>query len=207
MLVQFWFDPACPFCWVTSRWLVRVAPHRDLDVEWLPISLLEKNRTREGEPFFADVSASHGMLRVVEAVREAGHADRIGDLYTELGRALHVDDVPVDLRGILSDLDLDERLAGAASDSRYDVAIRAAMRDGLSLVGDAVGTPIIAVQRPDGSGRVGLFGPVITRLPDVDASARLWDGFMAMVGTDGFYELKRTRAEAPELLSPSDLSG
>jgi len=207
MLVQFWFDPACPFCWVTSRWLVRVAPHRALDIEWLPISLLEKNGTREGEPFFAEVSASHGMLRVVEAVREAGHADRIGDLYTELGRALHVDDVPVDLRGILSDLDLDERLAGAASDRRYDVAIRAAMRDGLSLVGDAVGTPIIAVQRPDGSGRVGLFGPVITRLPDVDASLRLWDGFMAMVGTDGFYELKRTRAEAPEVLSPSDLSG
>jgi hypothetical protein len=207
MPVQFWFDPACPFCWVTSRWLVRVAPHRGLDIEWLPISLLEKNRTREGEPFFAEVSASHGMLRVVEAVREAGHADRIGDLYTALGRALHVDDVPVDLRGILTDLDLDERLAGAATDSRYDVAIRAAMRDGLSLVGDAVGTPIIAVQRPDGSGRVGLFGPVITRLPDVDASLRLWDGFMAMVGTDGFYELKRTRAEAPEVLSPSDLSG
>jgi hypothetical protein len=207
MHVQYWFDPACPFCWVTSRWLVRVAPHRGLDIEWLPISLLEKNGTREGEPFFAEVSASHGMLRVIEAVREAGHADRIGDLYTALGRALHVDDVPVDLRTVLCDLGLDKRLASAADDRRHDVAIRAAMDDGLALVGDAVGTPIIAVQRSDGSGRVGLFGPVITRLPDVDASLRLWDGFLAMVETDGFYELKRTRAEAPETLASSDLSG
>jgi hypothetical protein len=207
MHVQFWFDPACPFCWMTSRWLVRVQPHRDLDIEWLPISLLEKNGTREGEPFFAEVTASHGMLRVVEALRAAGHADRIGDLYTELGRALHVDEVAVDLRATLCAIGLDKRFAQAADDERHDVAIRESMEDGLGLVGDAVGTPIIAVPRSDGSGRVGLFGPVITALPDVEASLRLWDGFIAMVETDGFYELKRTRREAPEMLSPAELSG
>ena len=207
MQVQFWFDPACPFCWVTSRWLVRVAPHRDLAVEWLPISLLMKNGTREGEPFFAEVTASHGMLRVVEAVRAAGHADRIGDLYTALGRALHVDEVPVDLRATLRTVGLDPDLAAAADDARFDVDIRAAMDDGLALVGDAVGTPIVAVERPDGSGRIGLFGPVITVLPDVDASLRLWDGFLAMVATDGFFELKRTRTEAPARLRPDDLDG
>jgi 2-hydroxychromene-2-carboxylate isomerase len=207
MHVQFWFDPACPFCWMTSRWLVRVQPHRDLDIEWLPISLLEKNGTREGEPFFAEVTASHGMLRVVEALRAAGHADRIGDLYTELGRALHVDEVPVDLRAVLSGLGLDKRFAQAADDERHDAAIRESMEDGLGLVGSAVGTPIIAVPRSDGSGRVGLFGPVITALPDVESSLRLWDGFIAMVETDGFYELKRTRREAPEILSPAQLSG
>jgi 2-hydroxychromene-2-carboxylate isomerase len=207
MHVQFWFDPACPFCWMTSRWLVRVQPHRDLDIEWLPISLLEKNGTREGEPFFAEVTASHGMLRVVEALRAAGHADRIGDLYTELGRALHVDEVAVDLRAVLNSLGLDKRFAQAADEERHDAAIRESMEDGLGLVGDAVGTPIIAVPRSDGSGRVGLFGPVITALPDVEASLRLWDGFIAMVETDGFYELKRTRREAPEMLSPAELSG
>ena len=207
MKVQFWFDPACPFCWVTSRWLVRVAPHRDLDVEWLPISLLMKNGTREGEPFFAEVTASHGMLRVVEAVRAAGHAHRIGDLYTALGRAVHVDEVPVDLRATLSAVGLDPELAEAADDARLDVDIRAAMDDGLALVGDAVDTPIVAVERPDGTGRIGLFGPVITLLPDVDASLRLWDGFLAMVATDGFFELKRTRTEAPARLRPSDLDG
>ena len=207
MKVQFWFDPACPFCWMTSRWLVRVAKHRDLAVEWLPISLLRKNDTREGEPFFAEVTASHGMLRVVEAVRAAGHGDRIGDLYTEMGRALHVDGVPVDMPAVLEGLGLDEGLADAADDVRYDAAIATAMDDGLSLVGDAVGTPIVAVERPDGGGRVGLFGPVITVLPDVEASLRLWDGFLAMVATDGFFELKRTRAEAPERVAPSDLHG
>ena len=93
MPVQFWFDPACPFCWMTSRWLVRVAAHRDLDIEWLPISLLRKNGTREGEPFFAEVSASHGMLRVVEAVREAalrqGLLDGLGDGAIDQRPAVH----------------------------------------------------------------------------------------------------------------------
>lgn len=206
MHVQFWFDPACPFCWVTSRWLVRVAPHRDLTVEWLPISLLMKNGTREGEPFFAEVTASHGMLRVVEALRAAGGEDRIGDLYTELGRALHVDLEPVDLPAVLERLGLDRGLAAAADDPAFDAPVRAAMDDGLSLVGDAVGTPIVAVPGPNGQ-RVGLFGPVITVLPDVEASLRLWDGFLAMVATEGFYELKRTRAEAPVRLGPDDLHG
>lgn len=207
MKVQFWFDPACPFCWVTSRWLVRVAAHRDLDVEWLPISLLMKNGTREGEPFYAEVSASHGMLRVVEAVRAAGHADRVGDLYTALGRTLHVDETAVDLPATLTELGLDPDLADAADDARFDVDIRTAMDDGLALVGDAVGTPIIAVERPGGAGRIGLFGPVITVLPDVEGSLRLWDGFLAMVATDGFFELKRTRTEAPVRLHPGDLDG
>jgi hypothetical protein len=207
MHVQFWFDPACPFCWMTSRWLVRVAAHRDIEIEWLPISLLVKNGTREGEPFFAEVSASHGMLRVVEAVREAGRADRIGDLYTEFGRQLHVLGEPVDLPSALEGLGLDRTLARAADDERFDAAIRRAMDDGLSLVGDAVGTPIVAVERPDGSGRIGLFGPVITELPDVAASLRLWDGFLAMVSIDGFFELKRTRTVAPVRLTEADLQG
>jgi len=207
MHVQFWFDPACPFCWMTSRWLVRVAAHRDVSIEWLPISLKFKNDTQEGQPFFAEVTASHGMLRVVEAVRASGHEDRIGDLYTALGRALHVDQGPVDLPSVLTGLGLDPGLAAAADDERYDVAIRTAMDDGLTLVGGDVGTPIVAVERPDGSGRIGLFGPVITVLPDVEASLRLWDGFLAMVATDGFFELKRTRTEGPLRLTPADLNG
>jgi protein-disulfide isomerase-like protein with CxxC motif len=207
MHVQFWFDPACPFCWMTSRWLVRVAAHRELDIEWLPISLLVKNGTREGEPFFVQVTASHGMLRVVEAVRAAGHADRVGDLYTELGRQLHVEGDEVDLPGTLERLGLDRGLARAADDERFDAAIRTAMDDGLALVGDAVGTPIVAVERADGAGRIGLFGPVITELPDVAGSLRLWDGFLAMVATDGFFELKRTRTVAPTRLTDADLHG
>jgi len=207
MHVQFWFDPACPFCWMTSCWLVRVAAQRDVTITWSPISLLMKNDTREGEPFFAEVTASHGMLRTVAALEADGHGDRIGELYTELGRVLHVEGGTVDLRAVLSGLELDPAFAAAAGDDAHDAAIRASMDEGLALVGDAVGTPIIAVERPDGKGRVGLFGPVITELPDVAASLRLWDGFLAMVATDGFFELKRTRSEAPARLTPADLNG
>jgi predicted DsbA family dithiol-disulfide isomerase len=204
MRVQLWFDPVCPFCWMTSRWLVRVAPERDLAVEWLPISLLMKNELAPGERFFEECTASHGMLRVIESVREAGHDEQVGAIYTELGRHLHVRRDQPDLPAILAALDLDVAHAEAADDVRFDAAIRAAMDDGLALVGDDVGTPIIALTRADGV-RVGLFGPVITDLPDLDASLRLWDGFVAMVETDGFFELKRTRTAQPARLSESDL--
>ena len=207
MHVRFWFDPACPFCWITSRWLVRVATQREVTIEWSPISLLLKNGTREGEPFFAEVTASHGMLRTVEALRAAGQGHRIGELYTELGRVLHVEGTTVDLRAVLTRLGLDPAFAAAADDAEHDAAVRTSMDEGLALVGDAVGTPIIAVDRPDGTGRIGLFGPVITELPDVEASLRLWDGFLAMVATDGFFELKRTRSSAPARLTHADLNG
>ena len=207
MHVRFWFDPACPFCWITSRWLVRVATQREVTIEWSPISLLLKNGTGEGEPFFAEVTASHGMLRTVEALRAAGQEHRIGELYTELGRVLHVEGTTVDLRAVLTGLGLDPAFAAAADDAEHDAAVRTSMDEGLALVGDAVGTPIIAVDRPDGTGRIGLFGPVITELPDVEASLRLWDGFLAMVATDGFFELKRTRSSAPARLTHADLNG
>ena len=109
-----------------------------------------------------------------------------------------------DLVAILAGLGLDVAHAAAADDERFDAAIRTAMDDGLALVGDDVGTPIIAVGRPDGS-RMGLFGPVITELPDLEASLRLWDGFVAMAATDGFFELKRTRSASPDRLAESDL--
>jgi 2-hydroxychromene-2-carboxylate isomerase len=206
--VQLWFDPVCPFCWMTSRWLVRVAAQRELTIEWLPISLLLKNASQPGDRFHDEVVVSHGLLRVVEAVREAGHGDRIGDLYTAFGREIHVTGDEVDVSSVLAGLGLDTAFARAVDDERYDAAIRRAMDDGLALVGDQVGTPIIAVERPGGSGeRVGLFGPVITRLPDPEASLRLWDGFLAMVATDGFFELKRTRDAAPERLTEDDLHG
>jgi len=204
MHVQLWFDPACPFCWMTSRWLVRVAAERDLEVEWLPISLLLKAHPEPGTRLFDEYTRSHGMLRVVESLREAGHAGSIGALYTELGRHLHVRRDEPDLVAILAGLGIDPAHAAATDDERFDGAIRRAMDDGLGLVGDDVGTPIIAVERADGH-RVGLFGPVITRLPDVAASLRLWDGFIAMVATDGFFELKRTRTGRLARLSEADL--
>ncbi len=206
MRVQLWFDPACPFCWITSRWLVRVAPHRDLTLDWQAISLLVKNGAGPDHPFYAQLVESHGLLRVVESVRAAGQAERIGDLYTEYGRHLHVRKDAVDVVAILSRLGLAAEHAAAVEDTSFDAAISAAMEDGLGLVGDDVGTPIIAVERPNRPGvRMGLFGPVITDVPDLEGSLRLWDGFMAMVSVDGFFELKRTRTGSPVTLNEEDL--
>ena len=193
---------------MTSQWLIRVAALRDLDVELLPISLMVKNASTPENPYHEAVVASHGLLRVMEAVRAAGHAGRLGDLYTEMGRRLHArGEDRADAAEVLAAVGLDPALAAAAADDpALDEPIRAAMDAGLALVGDDVGTPIIAVAHPDRPEvEVGLFGPVITELPDEAASLRLWDGFLAMVATDGFFELKRTRTAAPDRLDESDL--
>lgn len=199
--VEFWFDPACPFCWMTSRWLVDVARDRELDIDWQPISLMFKNNPPQDSPFYPRVSFTRDLLRVVESVRAAGHSDQIGALYTEFGRRIHHQDMPIfdtgEIATILLGLDLDRSHADAVNDESFDAAIKLAMAEGLSLVGDDVGTPIIAVTGR--SGRVGLFGPVITVLPNEHDRLRLWDGFLAMVDTPGFFELKRTRIESPDM--------
>lgn len=203
--VDFWFDPICPFCWATSRWINRVAPERDLDITWRPISLLIKNGIDDpSHPYFAAASRGLQLLRVVEAVRASGRADRIGDLYTEFGRHIHHrNELDFDVAAVLERLGLDAGLAEALDDEAWDDAITAAMADGLSLTGDDVGTPLIAVGRPHG--RVGAFGPVITEVPDVAGSVDLWDGFVTIIDAPGFFELKRTRTHAPALLDESDL--
>ena len=204
MKVEYWFDPICPFCWMTSRWINRVAPARDLEIEWRPISLLFKNGMGEDHPFYAKASRTRNLLRVVESVRAAGHGDRIGELYTALGTRIHLrGEIEFDVAAVLTEVGLDPSHAAALDDESFDDAIRSAMADGLALTGTDVGTPIIAI---DGAtGRVGMFGPVITVLPAADAALRLWDGFVAMAETDGFYELKRTRTVSPDMSTiPSD---
>jgi len=197
--VQFWFDPACPWCWVTSRWLDDVADKRGFEVDWQPISLLFKNEPDPDSEYYDGVVGTHGMLRVVEATRAAGHEARIGRLYTALGRRIH-DEGTSDfaVQDALREADLPEELAAAKDDPSWDEQIRTRMQVGLDLVGDDVGTPIIAVDGPDG-GRVGLFGPVISQRPTGQAALDLWDGFVQMVAVPGFWELKRTRTEGPQL--------
>ena len=199
--VEFWFDPACPFCWMTSRWLVDVSKDRNLDIDWQPISLMFKNNPPLDSPFYLRASFTRDLLRVVESVRAAGHGDQIGALYTEFGRRIHHQDTPIfdhdEVAAILLGLGLDTAHAAALNDESFDAAIKLGMAEGLSLVGDDVGTPIIAVTGRQG--RVGLFGPVITALPDEEDRLRLWDGFLAMVDAPGFFELKRTRKDSPDM--------
>lgn len=198
MHVTFWFDPSCPFCWMTSRWVVAVAPHRELDIDWQPISLFIKNDPPTDSPTYAKASRARDLLRVVQSVRAGGAADRIGELYTAFGRRIHHEGtVDFDVAAVLGELGLEPGHAAALTDEAHDDGIRASMEDALALTGTDVGTPLIAVGT--GGARVGLFGPVITRFPEPEAALRLWDGFVAMAETDGFYELKRTRDERPAL--------
>lgn len=193
MQVDIWVDPICPFCWMTSRWLVSVASDRDLDIRWRPISLLRKNGLGPGDAYYDHASATHRMLRVIVGAGDAA----AGDLYAAFGRHIHHEGATeVDIAGVLAELGLDAALAAAADDESFDAAIAASMDEALALVGDDVGTPIIAIDGPDG--RVGLFGPVITRMGTHEECLRLWDGFVAMATAPGFFELKRTRTEFPD---------
>ena len=199
MNVAFWFDPVCPFCWMTSRWIDSIAAERDLDIDWQPISLLFKNDMEPGHPFYERASRTRDLLRVIESVRDAGFTNRVGDLYTEFGRRIHNDETPeFEVGPVLVQLGIDASHADALSDARFDVAIRERMAVGLELTGPDVGTPLIAIDRSDGE-RVGFFGPVLTKFPQPDAAVALWDGFVAMANDDGFFELKRTRTSAPDL--------
>jgi hypothetical protein len=179
-----------------------VQPHRDVEVTWKPISLLFKNELTEESGFFGPATKTHAMLRVLEAVRAAGTTPESGNddvfrLYWEFGSRIHHDqDVDFEISDALATVGLDTAHAAAATDEQWDAVIRASMDDGLGLVGNDVGTPIIATKNSRGN-RAGYFGPVITKIPPTEQSLKMWDALTAMMDVDGFFELKKTRTESP----------
>ncbi len=184
---------------MTARWVVdEVKDERDIDVTWQPISLLLKNEPPEGSPYYAGVLATYKMLRVMESVRTSEGNDGVFTLYWELGTRIHHDgERDFDIVDALESAGLPTSHAAAFEDQSFDAEIRRRHDAGLELVGNDVGTPIIAMDKADGS-RQGIFGPVITRGPSKDDSLKLWDGMVAIMSVDGFWELKRTRTERPE---------
>lgn len=202
--VRFWFDPLCPWCWITSHWIDEVAAHRDVTVDWRSISLKVRNEGRELDPAYAEKHApamerSYGLLRIVEALRASGRADLVRPLYLELGRHFHHDDdgLTFDVEDALVKAGVDPTLAGAYDDETWDEHVRTSTREAEDVAGDDVGTPIVAFE-VDGAWR-GYFGPVLPAVPSTGQALRLWDGLEAMVGVDGFYELKRTRSVGPDM--------
>jgi len=197
--VDFWVDPACPFCWATARWAVdEVAPHRDIDITWRPISLFFKNEPEPGSSYHEVSVFTHGLLRVMESVRTTDGNDGVSKLYWEFGSRIHHDgERSFDPAKALREVGLDESHAAAFDDESWDVVIRESMDEALALVGDDVGTPIIALENSDGV-RAGYFGPVISSIPTTDKSVKMWDALVAMMDVDSFFELKRTRTEAPD---------
>jgi hypothetical protein len=185
---------------VTARWVVEhVAPNRDLNLIWQPISLLFKNQPEPDSDYYTGTLVGHRALRVMEAIR-AEHGDGpVQDWYWQCATRVHHDrERPIDLEAALATIGLDTGLASAADDESWDAPIRSRMDEGLALVGNDVGTPIIAFRCADGTKR-GIFGPVITRVPDIDKSLAFWDAMVVFTTTDGFWELKRTRTEGPDL--------
>ena len=196
--VRFWVDPICPWCWTTSQWIRRIAADRALDITWEPISLLVKNTPAADSAYYEPLVWTRGLLRVMESVRAAGDGERLGDLYTEYGRRIHHHgERGWDASEALVAVGLADSHAAAAGDDAWDAPLEARMAEGLALVGNDVGTPIIAFLRDDGT-EVAAFGPVITRAPEHAAGLALWDAFVTLTAMEEFWEIKRTRTVRPD---------
>ncbi|MFD7905793.1 disulfide bond formation protein DsbA [Kitasatospora sp. NPDC059722] len=197
---DFWFDPLCPWAWMTSRWLIEVQQLRPVDVNWHVMSLSVLNEGRDLPQQYRDLmDKGWGPVRVCVAAAQQHGEEVLGRLYTELGLRLHNRAMPLERATVEEALvaaGLPVELADAADTDAYDEALRASHKEGISLVGEDVGTPVIAVEGADGD-RVAFFGPVVTPTPRGEAAARLWDGTLLVASTPGFYEIKRTRTAGP----------
>jgi len=199
--VEFWFDPMCPWAWITSRWMTEVSRVRDIGITWSVMSLAVLNEGRDLPPEYVDMlKIAWGPVRVCIAAREAHGEAVLAPLYTAFGTRLHVEgrtDYEKIITESVADAGLEPSLAAAAYDPAFDTALRASHQRAIDLVGDEVGTPVIALPGPDGV-PVAYFGPVITPAPLGEDAARLWDGLVLLAGTRGFYELKRSRSVGPQ---------
>ena len=192
---EFWFDPVCPWAWMTSRWMVEVERVRDVEVRWNVMSLSVLNEGRDLPEDYQDLMRrAWGPVRVVTAAKELHGEGYVKWLYDAMGTLIHPGgnkDLPAVIDKALAEVGLPADLAEYATSQEYDQQLRASHDRAISLVGQDVGTPVVAV---DG---VAFFGPVVTPAPKGEAAGRLWDGVLAVASTPGFYELKRTRDEGP----------
>lgn len=195
--IEMWFDPVCPWAWMTSRWLMEVERVRPVTVTWSQMSLSMLNEGRDLSDEYAELmERAWGPVRVIAAARALRGDVITKPLYDALGERIHLggeEDPAVAIPAALAALNLPPELAAAASDPTYDASIRQSHDRAVALVGDDVGTPVIAV------GEVAFFGPVVSPAPTGEAAGRLWDGCVLVAGTDGFFELKRTRTRDPIL--------
>ena len=190
---DFWFDPACPWAWMTSRWMLEVEQVRDVKTAWHVMSLAILNEEREEHN--ANWDKKLGIVRILIAAEQAHGSEVLLPLYTALGNRIHIEGRGINGDGLveeaLAEAGLPAALIEAADTDRYDDALRKSHLEGMELVGMEVGTPVIAVE---GSA---FFGPVVTPAPKGEAAGKLWDGVRLVAGTEGFFELKRTRDRSP----------
>jgi len=197
---DFWFDPLCPWAWITSRWMTEVEQVRPIRVEWhvMSLAILNAGRTELPGQYRAMMTKAKGPVRVCTAAGQQHGRQVLGPLYTALGNRVHVqqrklleEEGPAIVAEALTEVGLPLALAGAAESDEFDGALEASHHAGMDPVGDDVGTPVIHY-----NGHA-IFGPVVTPAPRGEAAGRLWDGVLLCTGTEGFYELKRTRDASP----------
>jgi 2-hydroxychromene-2-carboxylate isomerase len=197
--VEMWFDPICPWAWVTSRWLMEVERVRDVEVSWSVMSLSVLNEGRDLPQSYRDaMERSWAPVRVIIAAAREHGPTVIKPLFDAMGTRIHLGgekEYPKVVAAALQEVGLPADLLRFADSTEVDAELRASHQRAVDLVGDDVGTPVISVQD------VALFGPVVSPAPTGEDAGRLWDGFLLVAGTPGFFELKRTRTDGPILRS------
>jgi 2-hydroxychromene-2-carboxylate isomerase len=194
-VADFWFDPVCPWAWMTSRWMMEVEKVRQVDVRWHVMSLSVLNEGRELPEQYRDLmTEAWGPVRVIIAAQEL-HGDKfVKPLYDAMGTRIHPGgskDLADVIAKALDEVGLPADLARYAASEEFDAQLRASHTEGITKVGEDVGTPVVAVND------VAFFGPVVTPAPKGEAAGRLWDGTLLVAATPGFFELKRTRTQGP----------
>ena len=194
-VVDFWFDPVCPWAWIASRWMHEVEKVRPVTTQWHVMSLSVLNEGRDlPEQYQELMRTGSGPVRVCIAAEQQYGPEVLGPLYTALGTRFHLEKAPRDratYEAALAEAGLPTGLAAAAESTEYDEALRASHKEGIDRVGYDVGTPVISVNGTS------VFGPVVSPIPRGEAAARLWDGVLLISQTDGFFELKRSRTRDP----------
>ena len=188
---DFWFDPLCPFAWITSRWILEVEEVRDVTVRWHVMSLAHLNRDKDvSDSYRRFLEPAWGPVRVLVAAAEKHGEQVLLPLYTAMGNRIHLEKQPADramIAAALAEVGLEPALVEAMDDPKYDEAVIRSHDAGMDQVGDDVGTPTVAFE---GSA---FFGPVLSSIPRGEDAGRIWDGVIALAAYPQFFELKRTR--------------